>query len=142
MAVLAPRSSLLVAHLPRRCGDDQGAVIGAVARFIHADQESHARQYSGQSPDVTCRHIDPKVLTGYRLELTFDNGQSGVVDLSSLAGQGVFAAWEKPGVFEQVSFTSDGAVEWPGELDLCPDALYLRMTGKSPEEVFPALQQP
>jgi hypothetical protein len=25
-------------------------------------------------------------------------------------------------------------------VDLCPDALYLRVTGKSPEEKFPALQ--
>jgi hypothetical protein len=31
-----------------------------------------------------------------------------------------------------------GAIEWPGNLDLCPDALYLRLTGKRPEDVFPA----
>ena len=63
-------------------------------------------------------------LPNFLLELQFDNGESGVVDLSSLVGRGVFVAWEQPGVFEQVSLTSEGAVEWPGELDLCPDALY------------------
>jgi len=80
-----------------------------------------------------------KSLPAFRLELRFDNGETGVVDLSSLAGRGVFAAWEKPGVFERVSVSSEGAVEWPGELDLCPDALYLQMTGKKVEDIFPAL---
>jgi hypothetical protein len=76
----------------------------------------------------------------FRLALTFDSGDCGEVDLSSFAGRGVFAAWNEPGVFEQVRVTSAGAVEWPGEIDLCPDALYLRMTGKQPDELFPSLQ--
>jgi hypothetical protein len=41
-----------------------------------------------------------------------------------------------------VRVTAEGAVEWPGEIDLCPDALYLQMTGKTAEEVFPALSGP
>jgi hypothetical protein len=84
--------------------------------------------------------IHAKPLPNFRLELRFDNGQSGTVDVSSLAGQGVFDAWNIPGIFEAVSITDEGAVRWPGELDLCPDSLYLRMTGKRPEEVFPTLQ--
>jgi len=84
--------------------------------------------------------IDAKALLEYRLELQFDNGETGVVDLSSFVGQGVCAAWESPGVFEQVVVTREGAVEWPGEIDFCPDALYLKMTGRRPEEVFPALR--
>jgi hypothetical protein len=80
-----------------------------------------------------------RALAGYRLELSFDDGESGVVDLSSYVGRGVCTAWEKPGVFDQVSVTSDGAVEWPGQIDFCPDALYLQMTGQRPEEVFPSL---
>jgi hypothetical protein len=77
---------------------------------------------------------------GFRLELLFDNGQKGIVDLSDLAGRGVFEVWQLPNVFEQVQVTEEGAVQWPGDIDLCPDALYLRLTGKKPEEVFPALQ--
>ena len=50
------------------------------------------------------------------------------VDLSDLAGRGVFVAWEDPAVFSQVKLGSHGAIEWPGDLDLCPDALYLRLT--------------
>ena len=83
---------------------------------------------------------DAKALPGFRLELSFENGETGIVDLSSFAGRGVFSAWAEPGVFERVTVTDVGAVEWPGEIDLCPDALYLRMTGKSAEDVFPTLR--
>jgi hypothetical protein len=38
-----------------------------------------------------------------------------------------------------VQVTNEGAIEWPGEIDFCPDALYLRMTGQRPEQLFPAL---
>jgi hypothetical protein len=81
-----------------------------------------------------------KPLPELRLEVRFDNGESGTVDLSSLAGRGVFSAWNTPGVFDRVSVTEYGAVEWPGEIDLCPDALYLQMTGKTAAEVFPGLR--
>jgi hypothetical protein len=78
-------------------------------------------------------------LSGFRLELRFDDGVSGVVDLSEFAGRGVFQAWLRPGLFEHVKITDSGAVEWPGEIDLCPDALYLRLTNKKPEDIFPSL---
>lgn len=64
------------------------------------------------------------------------------VDLSHLAGKGVFVAWEKEGVFAKVQLGPHGAVEWPGDVDLCPDALYLRLTGKQPEEVFSGPEGP
>jgi hypothetical protein len=84
--------------------------------------------------------VEAKALPAFRLKLKFDNGESGIVDLSSLVGRGVFAAWQQPGVFEQVAVTDVGAVEWPSEIDLCPDALYLQMSGKSVDEVFPSLR--
>ncbi|MCX6879712.1 MAG: DUF2442 domain-containing protein [Verrucomicrobia bacterium] len=78
-------------------------------------------------------------MDGYRLFLRYDDGACGVVDLSSYAGRGVFSAWLTPGVFEQVTLAAAGHPEWPGEIDLCPDALYMKLTGKSPEQVFPTL---
>lgn len=79
-------------------------------------------------------------VAGYHLDVEFDDGARGIADLSDYAGVGVFAAWLKPGLFEQVAITSDGALAWPGDLDLCPDALYMRVTGKTPDEVFPRLR--
>jgi len=78
---------------------------------------------------------------GYRLFLRYDDGACGEVDLSSYAGRGVFSAWLTPGVFEQVFLAEAGHPEWPGDIDLCPDALYMKLTGKSPEEVFPTLHK-
>ena len=83
--------------------------------------------------------IDAKALPGFRLGLRFDTGESGVVNLSALAGRGVFEIWNVPAAFESVSVTDDGAVRWTGDIDLCPDSLYLQMTGKKPDEVIPAL---
>jgi hypothetical protein len=81
-----------------------------------------------------------KVLQAYRLELTFDDGACGTVDLSYLVGEGVFALWRDRPAFEQVRIGSSGELVWGDRVDLCPDALYLKVTGKKPEEVFPALR--
>jgi hypothetical protein len=75
----------------------------------------------------------------FTLFLRYDDGVSGIVDLSFLAGRGVFARWLEPGVFEAVTLAEAGNPAWPGGIDLCPDALYMRLTGKRPEEVFPSL---
>jgi hypothetical protein len=82
-----------------------------------------------------------KPLQGYRVELEFDNGVSGIVDLSTLAGKGVFTFWHDPDVFEQVRIGPFGELAWGDQVDLCPDSLYLKLTGKKPAEVFPTLGQ-
>jgi hypothetical protein len=82
-----------------------------------------------------------KVLNAYRLELTFDDGVCGIVDLSELVGKGVFALWLDRHIFEQVRIGLLGELIWGDQIDLCPDSLYLRATGKKPEDVFPALHR-
>jgi len=81
-----------------------------------------------------------KVLQGYRLRLTFDDGVSGTVDLSDLVGKGIFALWRDYHAFKQVQLGSFGELVWGSQVDLCPDFLYLKATGKRPEDVFPALR--
>ena len=87
------------------------------------------------------RISEAQALPGYQLQLRYASGECGVVNLSAFVGRGVFKAWENEAVFNSVRVTDEGAVEWPGEIDLCPDALYLQMTGKSADEVFPVLKQ-
>jgi hypothetical protein len=72
--------------------------------------------------------------------VTFDNGARGVVDLSDLVGKGVFTLWRDQRFFEQVQIGSFGELTWSGNIDLCHDNLYLRLTGKKPEDVFPAFR--
>ena len=85
--------------------------------------------------------VDVKPLGGFRLFLKFNDGISGTVDLSSFAGHGVFTSWLRSGIFEKVSITDAGALEWPDDIDLCPDSLYMRLTGKKPEDLFPAIHR-
>jgi len=81
-----------------------------------------------------------KTLPGYRLDLEFDDGVRGIVDVSENVGNGVFALWCDPLVFEQVPIGSAGELIWADRIDLCPDALYLKVTDKKPEDLFPALR--
>jgi hypothetical protein len=78
---------------------------------------------------------------GYTLRLSFDDGVQGECDLSHLAGRGVFAAWRNQETFEKVKIGPHGELCWPGEIDLCPDALYLKIRKQSPETLFPALNR-
>lgn len=80
-------------------------------------------------------------LDRFRVRVTYSEGVEGIADFSDLAGQGVFRAWSEPGVFEAVHVSEAGALAWDDELEICPDATYLRVTGRSPEDVFPRLKQ-
>jgi hypothetical protein len=82
-----------------------------------------------------------KVLDGFCLELTFDDGIRGTVDLSDLAGRGVFAFWSDRKAFENAHIGSSGELAWGDRIDLCPDSLYLRATGKSAQDLFPLLNR-
>ncbi|MFC1887132.1 DUF2442 domain-containing protein [Thermodesulfobacteriota bacterium] len=82
-----------------------------------------------------------KALKDYHLEVVFDDGVCGEIDLSELVGKGVFALWCDPHIFEQVRIGSFGELVWGDKIDLCPDSLYLKVMGKTPEDVFPALHR-
>lgn len=84
--------------------------------------------------------IKVKPLPGYRLWLLYNDGAEGEVDLSYLAGKGIFGFWNNTHNFEQVEITTWNALAWSDEIDLCADALYLKLTGKDPEDLFPALK--
>jgi len=81
-----------------------------------------------------------RVLEDYQVWLRFDDGVEGMADLSALVGKGVFAAWRDYGFFRRAYVAAYGSLTWPGELDLCPDALWLQVTGKRPEDLFPNLK--
>ena len=82
-----------------------------------------------------------KVLHNYELELEFDDGLVGIVDLSHLVGKGVFSLWDDYDVFRKVKIGSSGELVWNDQIDLCPDSLYLKLTNQKPEDLFPNLKQ-
>jgi hypothetical protein len=86
------------------------------------------------------RPLVVKALPNYRLYLEFSEGAKGEVDLSNLAGKGVFEAFIQPGFFEKVHIGSHREIKWNDEVELCPDSLYLKLTGKTPKQLFPKLR--
>ncbi len=85
--------------------------------------------------------VQVRPLKGHRLWIRYDDGAEGEVDLSHLVGKGVFRAWSTGGVFESVRLAQGGGIEWDGGLELCPDAIYLKLTGKTAEQLFPGLRR-
>lgn len=87
------------------------------------------------------RITNVQVLEGYNLRLKYADGTEGIVDLSCLVGKGVFSIWNNYDEFKKVAIGSSGELLWGSEVDLCPDSLYLEITGKKPEEIFPSLKR-
>lgn len=63
-------------------------------------------------------------LADYRLELAFENGEQRIFDLTPYLGRGVFSRLQNPALFRMARVVA-GSVEWPGEVDLSYDTLYL-----------------
>ena len=58
-----------------------------------------------------------------RLQVRFQDGVSGEVELKESHLRGVFARLRDPAFFKKVS-CDQGFVEWPEDIDLAPDAMY------------------
>lgn len=85
--------------------------------------------------------IEVKVLKDYNIWIKYADGTAGTVNLSYLTGKGVFLAWNDYNNFKKVSIGPSGELLWGTEVDLCPDSLYLQITGKKPEELFPNIKR-
>ena len=69
-------------------------------------------------------------LSGYRLAVRFYDGTAGIVDMSERVcspDAGVFAVLADAERFAEV-FVEYGAVTWPGQLDLAPDAMHAEIS--------------
>ena len=63
------------------------------------------------------------VLEDFAIRVRFVDGLEGVVRFSPDFFRGVFSHLNDPAKFREVAVI-DGAVRWPGGLDLAPDAMY------------------
>lgn len=82
-----------------------------------------------------------KAISAYVLWLRYSDGVSGEVDLAEFAGRGVFKLWGDYSAFERVHIGEHGQIAWTDEIDMCSDAMYLRLTGKRPEDLFSNLSE-
>jgi hypothetical protein len=69
-------------------------------------------------------HVE--ALSGYRLQVIFNDGTNGMVEMEAFLNSpdaGVFEVLRDEAIFRQVRVKL-GAVTWPGEFDLAPDAMH------------------
>lgn len=85
--------------------------------------------------------LEARPVAGYKIWLKFEDGQTGEVDLSHLAGKGVFAYWNSYQNFQKIAVREGRSLVWDDEIDIDADSLYLKVTGKKPEDLFPALKE-
>ena len=82
------------------------------------------------------RPVEVEPREGFRIWIRYADGTSGEIDLSPLAGRGVFTACNDQRCFQDVHIAPAGGIAWSSDLELCPDALYLQLTGASVEDVL------
>ena len=70
-------------------------------------------------------------LAGYRLQIEFEDGASGVLDVSGDLYGPVFEPLRDVRLFEQVSTDEFGVICWPNGADLAPEAVYSDVTAAS-----------
>ena len=78
------------------------------------------------APRSPWRVTEVEALPGFRLWVAFADGLTGFVDMSRMVHSpkaGVFAKLADPSLFAQVTIDY-GAVTWPGDLYLAPDAMH------------------
>ena len=84
------------------------------------------------------RIVSAKPLPGYRLQVVFNDGVSGIFFVEPDRRGGVFLKLLDAKIFNAVTVNPDfGCVEWPGGVDLCPDAMHQAMTGTESEKERP-----
>jgi hypothetical protein len=95
---------------------------------------SHADAEEDRSPEIVpeivprapWRVAEVRAMPGFGLWVRFNDGLEGTVSMSGFIHSphaGVFAALRDEELFSKFSLQY-GAVTWPGDLDLAPDAMY------------------
>ena len=80
------------------------------------------------------RISDVRVIDEYALHVRFLDGLEGTVRFKQGFFRGVFSHLIDPAQFRRVAVVN-GAVTWPGDLDLAPDAMHLEIKQRGGEWV-------
>ena len=67
--------------------------------------------------------INVKILNKYNIEITFDNGEIKILDITPYFKFKIFQELKEKDNFEKVK-VSGLSIEWENEADICPDELY------------------
>jgi hypothetical protein len=78
---------------------------------------------------------EAKALEQCQVFLAFSDGMNGTLDLSDIAGRGVFKKLTDPNFMRLLYIDREtGTIAWPGGLDLDPVVLYSKISHRPIEE--------
>ena len=94
----------------------------------HADAQENrtAELIPPVRPRAPWRVAEVEALPGFRLRVRFNDGTAGTVEMADFINSdaaGVFATLRDEKLFREARVNL-GAVTWPGDLDLAPDAMH------------------
>jgi hypothetical protein len=64
-----------------------------------------------------------KIQDNFQIWLQFLDGETKVIDFTTLIGKGISAPLLDKDYFNQVSIDNGGGLEWPNGMDFCPNFL-------------------
>ena len=79
--------------------------------------------------------VKVNALPGYKLQVTFDDGISGVIDLNELVKIGIFSPLQNQELFSK-AFTTGYSIAWSEELEIDAVAIYAEIVNKNPEDIL------
>jgi hypothetical protein len=88
--------------------------------------------------EIMIRPVKVTALPGSKIRVDYADGVSGIIDLSDSVGYGVFAPLRDEAFFNKVHIGDHGQIAWTDEIEICPDAAYLEITGKISREAVHA----
>ncbi len=78
--------------------------------------------------------IDAKYLGGYKVEVSFNDGRKGIVDLSDVLEGPVFQPLKEKSIFAQLKLDKElDTISWPNGADIAPEYLYFQAFKDDPE---------
>ena len=104
---------------------------------MHDHEATEEDPASEVATPVEWRVVAVRALPGFQLDVEFADGTRGRFDYSELIHRddaGIFIPLRDVSFFNRVGVV-DGAVTWPGELDLAPDAMYDRLKASPPNTI-------
>jgi hypothetical protein len=79
-----------------------------------------------------------QALSDYRIRVAYPDGTEGIIDLSADVGRGVFAPLADEAFFQTVHIGRFGQISWSEDIEICPDAAYQEITGRTASAVIRA----
>lgn len=76
--------------------------------------------------------IKVKSLPGHKIDVFFEDGVNGIIDLRGLVKKGIFQELGDELLFSKV-YTTGYSIAWSEELEIDALAIYAELQGKTPE---------